>query len=131
MKDSLFNDRYTEEQTRCLLDNLNLLYVAFTRAELGLYAFCPQNTHATKNQSSIAKSILEALMASSVLSAHLNEHSFKMGAFTSGNRSEALSHSLIVIDQYLTGNWRSKLAIKAHEKRVALKAEEVVDVAGD
>ncbi len=38
---SSFSSMYFEEKIQIYLDNLNLLYVAFTRAEDRLYAFCP------------------------------------------------------------------------------------------
>lgn len=37
-----FKDNYWEEKTMALMDNLNLLYVAFTRAIKALYIFAPQ-----------------------------------------------------------------------------------------
>ncbi len=35
--DSLFQDDYREEEKKCLVDSLNMLYVAFTRAEKNLF----------------------------------------------------------------------------------------------
>lgn len=39
LDDSLFSDGYREEKNRNIIDNLNLLYVAFTRARERLYIF--------------------------------------------------------------------------------------------
>ncbi|MFN7602129.1 MAG: 3'-5' exonuclease, partial [Bacteroidota bacterium] len=41
LADTFFEEPYAEETRRIQLDNLNLLYVAFTRAEKGLIAFAP------------------------------------------------------------------------------------------
>ena len=125
MKDSLFNDQYEEEQRRTLLDNLNLLYVAFTRAELGLYVFAPQNSHNTRNQNSISKSMLDSIMLHPVLSAQLVEHKFSFGSFTKV-ASKPVEQNNVELNSYITGNWREKLAIKPHERRVS----PVVSVAG-
>ncbi|MFM7857704.1 MAG: 3'-5' exonuclease, partial [Flammeovirgaceae bacterium] len=43
LENTFFAEDYQEETKRINLDNLNLLYVAFTRAEIGLVAFGPGN----------------------------------------------------------------------------------------
>ncbi len=43
LKESLFAEEYNTEHERVYLDNLNLLYVAMTRAENGLIAFAPSS----------------------------------------------------------------------------------------
>jgi ATP-dependent helicase/nuclease subunit A len=128
MKDSLFNDQYEEEQRRTLLDNLNLLYVAFTRAELGLYVYAPQAAHATRSQQSISKSILESLTLHPNLSAKLQDTKFSFGTFTKvkgkpKHKDESVDHST-----YITGSWREKLAIKPHERRQPVVAADQVEV---
>ena len=132
MKDSLFNDQYVEEQQRTLFDNLNLLYVAFTRAELGLYVFAPNPSHVTRTQQTISKSILDSLTLHPKLSVSLAESKFSFGSFTkvSGktkSADESVDHSV-----YITGNWREKLAIKPHERRntpeLSPEVQEIVDV---
>lgn len=42
LADTLFDAAYWEERAQSTIDNLNLLYVAFTRAEAELYVFVPQ-----------------------------------------------------------------------------------------
>jgi ATP-dependent exoDNAse (exonuclease V) beta subunit len=46
---TLFNVDYWEERAQSAIDNLNLLYVAFTRAEEELYAFVPQPSRKKSN----------------------------------------------------------------------------------
>ncbi len=41
LENSIFHDQYHEEKYRNYIDNLNLLYVAFTRAKIQLYGFYP------------------------------------------------------------------------------------------
>ena len=49
MRLSLFSDDYYNEQLQTLIDNLNLLYVAFTRAEEELHVMLPHAQTASKN----------------------------------------------------------------------------------
>ena len=54
---TVFDQEYYEEMIRAHMDNLNLLYVAFTRAEECLYAFAPP----TKNKNGKVNSVADAL----------------------------------------------------------------------
>jgi superfamily I DNA/RNA helicase len=54
---SHFADNYNEESYSALVDNLNLIYVAFTRAIDCLYGFCPVKTQS----SSLSAVLLETL----------------------------------------------------------------------
>ena len=47
MENSLFADAYYQERFSAAIDNLNLLYVAFTRAVDGLVGLCPDNSRRT------------------------------------------------------------------------------------
>lgn len=49
LANSFFAAAYEEERTKVHLDNLNLLYVAFTRAELGLLFFGPKDRNGNSN----------------------------------------------------------------------------------
>jgi len=43
LEKTIFSEQYVIECEHTLIDNLNLLYVAFTRAAVQLYFFCPQD----------------------------------------------------------------------------------------
>ncbi len=59
LKDTLFAGDYYQEFLRQLIDNLNLLYVAFTRAREGLFVLCkPAGTGPVKNVSDLIYSVL-------------------------------------------------------------------------
>ncbi len=45
LENSFFEKDFTEECVLARIDNLNLMYVAFTRAIERLYIFCPHNSH--------------------------------------------------------------------------------------
>lgn len=56
---SHFADNYYEESYSALVDNLNLMYVAFTRAIDCLYGFCPVKSQS----SSVSSALLETLQS--------------------------------------------------------------------
>jgi hypothetical protein len=60
LKDTFYSNEYFDEYKRQLVDNLNLLYVAFTRARDGLFIFCkaPENDQ-LKNVSDLAFKIYD------------------------------------------------------------------------
>lgn len=114
LKESLFAKDYEKEHAHIFLDNLNLLYVAFTRAELGLIAFAPSKaTKATYNKS-VARLVHEAIQRAPALNEAWGEHSgvYQSGEMlvaAEGNTSELNSASL---SAYTTGTWREKLIVK-------------------
>lgn len=79
MKDSLFADEYAEEQMQLWVDNINLLYVALTRAEKNMFILCKleknKNEKDKKNndkESLVEKNISELIM--NVLNSSENEY---------------------------------------------------------
>ncbi|NVO10838.1 MAG: UvrD-helicase domain-containing protein [Bacteroidales bacterium] len=65
-KSSYFAKSAIEDDMQVLVDNINLLYVAFTRAENELYVFCPQKKEDSKilSTSPLMKSVLSAIDSS-------------------------------------------------------------------
>jgi ATP-dependent helicase/nuclease subunit A len=59
LKDTIFANDYYQEFQRQLIDNLNLLYVAFTRAREGLFVLCkPPGSGPVKNISDLIYNVL-------------------------------------------------------------------------
>ena len=68
LKETVFAEYYEEERSRCYLDNLNLLYVALTRAEHGMIVMAPEKTVKT-----VAKLLYEGITKSDVLKTKWND----------------------------------------------------------
>lgn len=114
LKESLFAADYEKEHAHIFLDNLNLLYVAFTRAELGLIVFAPSKATKAIYYKSVARLVHEAIQHAPSLNQSWGEHSgvYQSGEMlveTKGNTSEQHSASL---SAYTTGTWREKLIVK-------------------
>ncbi|MEM9569810.1 MAG: hypothetical protein AAF900_02600, partial [Bacteroidota bacterium] len=63
LKDTYYQEAYHEEQVQAYLENLNLLYVAFTRARQGLYIFMPKTEGS--NLSTVADVVQNVLSTNS------------------------------------------------------------------
>ena len=105
-----FKPAYQEERIKAHLDNLNLLYVATTRAVHNLWVFAPGKK---KNISKILYDTLDAYEFK------LKEHwDHKKGVFELGDRNFELNETLsktnetLVLDKYLHLNWRDKITVK-------------------
>lgn len=58
LSETYFAADYETECELTVLENINTIYVAFTRAEEKLYVFCPEKPRTSKNASSILKAVL-------------------------------------------------------------------------
>ncbi len=118
LKETLFASYYEEERARCYLDNLNLLYVALTRAEHGLIvtASHPDNRNVKGTVSNV---LYHSIENSSSLHEGWNPATsvWKSGDWSlkiSPKKSEA-NHA-ISLTNYYSSSWRDKLVIKQSSK---------------
>ena len=114
LKESLFADDYSTEHARIFLDNFNLLYVAFTRAEKGLFAIAPDSTVPRIFKTSVARLVYDAIERSNELSAKRNKST---KTWSSGEISADVEKSIqelqtTSLEEYNTGSWRAKLVVK-------------------
>jgi ATP-dependent helicase/nuclease subunit A len=118
LEGTFFDEQYSEELVLTHVDNLNLLYVAFTRPVQRLYVFT--------NAGGIGKLIREVLVLHPLLSKHhdpqidvfeygINLHSLKAGAKQRprpGGRAGAMTSSIIQIDSFVSEDAKSKAVLK-------------------
>lgn len=114
---SLFADAYTQEKTSTYLDNLNLLYVAFTRAELGLIVTAPI-TYPKKGEAkinSVDKLVLDCIRSDEMLSQHWQEPHYVQGKLVATHDVTPPTGAL-ELAEYTAARWRDKLIIKRSKK---------------
>jgi ATP-dependent helicase/nuclease subunit A len=113
LKDSFFAEFYNTEKVRCYLDNLNLLYVAFTRAEAGLLITLPYEER-NRNSFSVAKLIKETIFGSTELNQYWNqaELQWKKGVVSTVNSKAESKESTLSLSVYPVWRWRDRLVIK-------------------
>lgn len=118
LKETYFADYYEEELTRAYLDNLNLLYVALTRAEYGLtiYAPHPQVKGAKKTAGEV---LYQSLLQADTLQSGWDgaQQHWAMGELQAApvNTHMHDSHTL-TLNTYTAGRWRNKLVIRESAK---------------
>ena len=114
LKDSVFANAYWEEEVKSYLDNLNLLYVAMTRAGDALLV----NTHAKGKSGYVSKLLLEFAeqqdnwQEADRKLAIGSESDFALMSQDKKEKEEAFSVSSINLTYYESHNWQDKLRIK-------------------
>jgi ATP-dependent exoDNAse (exonuclease V) beta subunit len=116
LEQTYFAEAYREEHTRSYLDNVNLLYVAFTRAEHGLIVTAPgPRVRAAKN--GVAGLLYNSIQSSEVLQKHWNaaEEIFASGEWQVEVEAAAKHvepSGYLSLKTYPSGAWRDKLVIR-------------------
>lgn len=109
LKKTQFESAYQEEFVKVYLDNLNLLYVAFTRAEWGLIVMGPLSTSGGLNYVSQAvQSVLPERYADK-----FNGTDFEIGE-VDVMPDQIIETSVVArkLERYPSTDWREKLVIK-------------------
>ncbi|MBN8577483.1 MAG: UvrD-helicase domain-containing protein [Cytophagales bacterium] len=114
LNDSHFAEYYREERVRCYLDNLNLLYVALTRAKHGLIVTAPFSKE-NKKLGTVGN-LLHNVIRQPEFAAAWNEKEkiWKSGAWTTSDEIESESMPSLSLKKYAAGSWRNKLVIRHH-----------------
>jgi ATP-dependent exoDNAse (exonuclease V) beta subunit len=114
LKESLFAEDYDIEHTRILLDNFNLLYVAFTRAETGMLVIAPDQSVPRIYKTSIARLVYESIERSATLSSSWNKtnKAWVKGQIETEGKSESSELQTASLENYNTSSWRTKLVVK-------------------
>ncbi|MEW5691688.1 MAG: UvrD-helicase domain-containing protein [Candidatus Hydrogenedentota bacterium] len=119
IENSYFANVYNEELKKCYIDNINLLYVAFTRAIDRLYILL-ENPSSKKDL--VSKVIFETINNYMISEKH-NEFFTRydniliMGSPTMKEKDIEF-YQTIEIDEYIFNEWRSKLTITRKAKEI-------------
>jgi ATP-dependent helicase/nuclease subunit A len=118
LKESFFSTYYHTERASCYLDNLNLLYVAFTRAESGLFVTAPAPGK-SKKEDELSKNagglLYLAIQSNSTLKGNWNSSAncWQTGTLTSTQTSQPVAaESSLTLHTYPTSLWRDKLVVR-------------------
>ncbi len=135
LEKTFFAEEYTAELQQTLIDNLNLLYVAFTRAEERLYLFCPDvKTEKINKASNLICSVFESnekwkgkititngfrKFASGVESVKEKGTQQKAIDKTSFDEPEIIS-----LKNYNSTPWQNKLVLAVNKNKISIADEE-------
>lgn len=113
-----FQNFYAEERTRSYLDNLNLLYVALTRAEAGMIVIGPNPITVRAIKRTVANLLYDGITKSS-LSANWDERGqqYFQGVLKPfvAQKNEKSSEA-VGLKKYPAFRWRDKLVIRQNAK---------------
>lgn len=113
LEGTYFKDDYLREKSKTYVDNLNLLYVAFTRAEEGLIAFSGQVDERKEKPAHVGELVHQALSNEPGLGSQLTDEGFEVGVLEKLETAEPISAFLPTsLAQYASFDWRKKLVIK-------------------
>ena len=116
LDDTCFKDQYLEERTRSYLDNLNLLYVALTRAEKGMIVLAPHRSK-IDNTRSVAD-LLQYGITQTALVENWKEATQEYSVGTPMMASDPLPEKseAVSLNYYPAFRWREKLVIRQTAK---------------
>lgn len=117
LKSTVFKEDYREETQRVNLDNLNLLYVAFTRAELGLIAFAPdvrKNKQGELKLSHVGQLTFQIIEHNKAWASHWlpNEKILEIGVLQHPTDDADKSEQTLSLKNYLVTTWRDRLQVR-------------------
>jgi ATP-dependent exoDNAse (exonuclease V) beta subunit len=127
LKETLFASYYEEERARSYLDNLNLLYVALTRAEHGLIVMAPHVKN-RNHKGKVCEMLFSSMQRSFDSGWSINNDVWISGEWLpkEDGRKVKVETNRIELQKYETSQWREKLVIKQSSKGHFEKAEEGV-----
>ncbi len=113
LEQTFFSSFYEEEHTRTFLDNLNLLYVAFTRAELGLIVTAPHPEVKT-SKNTVAALLYDSIERTETLVANWDQPTqrFQLGAIHPSVAAASIDETYLELKSYQASTWRDKLVIR-------------------
>lgn len=120
LDDTVFSEYYKEERSRSYLDNLNLLYVALTRAEQGLIVMLPYQ------KKTVGGLLIDGIQQSLELKAGWDEATQTLSAGTwsiANEKNQKVASLPIELNNYPATSWREQLVIRQTAKGFFNKTE--------
>ncbi len=114
LENTIFKKDYLEEQTNTFIDTLNLLYVAFTRAESVLEINCINTQNTGKSVNSLLKESLQLMSLKEPFDScwQNNETTFEFGELNPIQQKEEKESNLILIKNYEFNNFSEKIKLR-------------------
>ncbi|WP_160143482.1 UvrD-helicase domain-containing protein [Chryseolinea soli] len=113
LQQTYFAGYYETERTRSYLDNLNLLYVALTRAEAGLMVMAP---HPDVRKKNVAQLLYNSLPKEDEKQWNEAHQEFNAGTWTTSSTPTRHDDSALGLPVYTSFRWRDKLVMRQSAK---------------
>jgi ATP-dependent helicase/nuclease subunit A len=110
LNESLFKEQYRKELVKWHLESLNMLYVTFTRAENGLFAFCEPSGSTSNPYSNVSNLLAHYFNTHPMEGWDANSRIFKKGKLPVKHRES--KDQLVSLAEFPTHKWSTKLTIR-------------------
>lgn len=114
LEETQFSDSYEKDRVKWYLENLNVLYVAFTRAERGLFVFCEKPSEKKKDKeikmTNVSKLLWHFFTKHCPEGWDPDKKTFRVGAL-SVNKEEKKEETT-QLDTYLSNKWSNKIKVR-------------------
>jgi ATP-dependent helicase/nuclease subunit A len=122
MRDSTFATSYFDETIQSVTDNINLMYVAFTRAEEELYVFFPASE--IKEMNTTGKLAQSVIQENIEWAGNIQDQVLRLG--TAGEKRKKNKPQQVSAEKFSPGNypalnWKNKI-------RLSLKSDDLVEI---
>jgi ATP-dependent exoDNAse (exonuclease V) beta subunit len=113
LESTYFKDYYSEETKRVYIDNLNVLYVAFTRAEEGMIALAPASKKKPTELKRVSQLVWEAIQTSEPLQLAWNEaeKQLTLGVIDQTDDNQP-TEAMVALKSYAVTQWRNRLTLR-------------------
>lgn len=115
LTDTVFDAYYRQERTQIFLDNVNILYVALTRAEIGLKIFAPFKKE-VKKVSDVSGLLQYCIGENETMAKYWDKagQRWQTGTLEVSSTPETVDEEIkpIPLKQYPVSRWRDKLVIR-------------------
>ncbi|MEP1033128.1 UvrD-helicase domain-containing protein [Ekhidna sp.] len=111
LENTRFVDSYQKEFAKWHLESLNVLYVAFTRAETALYVHCDPPPSKKEKMHSTASKLLWSFFENQAIEGWNNETK----TYTNGNvpiKHRESDDEMVKLNNYTSNKWSSKLKVR-------------------
>ena len=116
MESSYFYMDYFKEMIKCHIDNLNLLYVALTRAEKYLMIGCGPQSKSISRASDLVISHTQKLAESDADFANIQDKEYgellSIGQISGPTEEDEKPVRTLTGDKYMSADWKAKIAIR-------------------
>ncbi len=111
MEKSLFASEYFEEKIKAHIDNLNLLYVALTRAEEYLWINCPPPSNSLSTSGDLVRNVVEENPPESIME-QPEYVQYIIGTLDIPDEKKPQKSMIDIPSEYLSSDWTQKIALR-------------------
>lgn len=114
LNETVFSEYYKHEKTKSYLDNINLLYVALTRAEHGLIITAPSPPKKKGSSGTVSSLLHQGIQHADALKPGWNPatQEWRSGEWLPAHKEKEKPDHAVGLAKYVSSTWKDKLVLK-------------------